>query len=77
MGCQRMPVKAAGIRPSLTLPRTYNTAWLNAAFFLELTTRSCDGSSDTIMQHGMYTVVSKFPGKTWGAAHVQTGAPLV
>ena len=25
----------------------------------------------------MYTVVSKFPGKTWGAAHVQTGAPFV
>ena len=25
----------------------------------------------------MYTVVSKFPGKTWGAPHVQTGAPFV
>ena len=25
----------------------------------------------------MYTVVSKFPGKTWRAAHVQTGAPFV
>ena len=23
----------------------------------------------------MYIVVSKFPGKTWGAAHAQTGAP--
>ena len=40
------------IRPSLTLPRTYNKAWLNAAFFPELTTRSCDGSSDTVMQQG-------------------------
>ena len=77
MGCQCMSVEAAGIRPSPTLPRTYNTAWMNAAFFPELTTRSCDGSSDTIMQHGMYAVVSKFPGKAWGAAHVQTGVPLV
>ena len=25
----------------------------------------------------MYTVVSKFPGKTWRAAHVQTGASFV
>ena len=25
----------------------------------------------------MYTVVSKFPGKTWRAAHAQTGASFV
>ena len=67
MGCQCMSVEAAGIRPSLTLPRTYNKAWLNAAFFLELTARSCDGSSDTIMQHGDVYSSFQVPWKNLGS----------
>ena len=67
MGCQHIPVEAAGIRPSLTLPRTYNKAWLNVAFFPELTAITCDGSSDTIIQHGYVYSSFQVPWKNLGS----------